>query len=88
LFDLHRFLSNKLPIHIAGESGKGTTFSMANGMFKMKMDIDRHGPRLMPNNCKNLNLPYFSLPSTGNWFLDVTYFEMFSTGPAGHIRIA
>jgi hypothetical protein len=29
-----------------------------------KMDIDRHGPRLMPNNCKNLNPPYFSLPST------------------------
>jgi hypothetical protein len=32
----------------------------------MKMDIDRHGPRLMPNNCKNLNPPYFSLPSTFN----------------------
>ncbi len=30
----------------------------------MKMDIDRHGPRLMPNNCKDLNPPYFSLPST------------------------
>jgi hypothetical protein len=39
-------------------------FSMANGKFKMKMDIDRHGPRLMPNNCKDLNPPYFSLPST------------------------
>jgi hypothetical protein len=39
-------------------------FSMANGTFKMKMDIDRHGPRLMPNNCKNLNPPYFSLPTT------------------------
>ncbi len=37
---------------------------MTNGTFKMKMDIDRHGPRLMPNNCKNLNPPYFSLPST------------------------
>ncbi len=30
----------------------------------MKMDIDRHGPRLMPNNCKNLNPPYFSLLTT------------------------
>ncbi len=30
----------------------------------MTMDIDRHGPRLMPNNCKNLNPHYFSLPST------------------------
>jgi hypothetical protein len=39
-------------------------FSLANGMFKMKMDIDGHGPRPMPNNCKNLNPPNFSLPST------------------------
>jgi hypothetical protein len=39
-------------------------FSMANGTFKMKMDIDRHGPRLMPNICKNLNPPFFSLPTT------------------------
>jgi hypothetical protein len=37
---------------------------MAKGTLKMKMDIDRHGPRLMPNNCKNFNPPYFSLPST------------------------
>jgi hypothetical protein len=66
LFDLHRFLSNKSPIHFAGDSGKGKKicFSMANGMFKTKMDIDLHGPRLMPNNCKNLDPPYFSLPST------------------------
>ncbi len=26
LFDLHRFLSNKSPIHFAGECGKGNTF--------------------------------------------------------------
>ena len=39
---------------------------MANGTFRMKIDIDRHGPRLMPKNCKNLNPPYFSLPSTFN----------------------
>ncbi len=37
---------------------------MANGTFKMKMDIDRRGLRLMPNNCKNLNPPFFSLPTT------------------------
>ncbi len=34
------------------------------GRFKMKMAINRHSPRLMPNNCKNLNPRYFSLPST------------------------
>ncbi len=68
LFDPHHFLSNKSPIHFAGENGKGNTvrFSMANGFFKIKMDIDRHGPRRMPDNCKNLNPPYFSLPSTFN----------------------
>jgi hypothetical protein len=33
----------------------------------MKMDIDRHGPRPMPNSCKNLNPPNFSLPSTFNY---------------------
>jgi hypothetical protein len=33
---------------------------MANGMFKTQMDIDRQGPRLIPNNCKNLDPPYFS----------------------------
>ncbi len=27
-------------------------------------NIHRHGPRHMPNNCKNLNPSYFSLPST------------------------
>jgi hypothetical protein len=35
-------------------------------MFKKKMDIDRHGPRPMPNNCKNFNPPTFSLPTTFN----------------------
>ncbi len=43
---------------------KEIRFSMANGMFKIKMDIDRQGPRRIPDNCKNLNLAYFSLPST------------------------
>jgi hypothetical protein len=37
---------------------------MANGMFKTKMDIDRHSPRPMRNNCKHLNPPYFLLPTT------------------------
>jgi hypothetical protein len=45
---------------------KEIRFSMANGMFKIKMDIDRHGPRYMLDNCKNFNPPYFSLPSTFN----------------------
>jgi hypothetical protein len=39
-------------------------FVLGNGMFKMKIDIDRHGPRPMPNNCKNFNPPNFSLPTT------------------------
>ncbi len=61
---------------------KEIRFSLANGMFKPKMDIDRHGPRLMPNNCKNLNPPNFSLPSTfnpilQNWFGDVVYMGWF-----------
>ncbi len=43
---------------------KEICFSLANGTFKMKMDIDRHGPRPMPNRCKNLNPPNFSLLST------------------------
>jgi hypothetical protein len=47
---------------------KEIRFSMANGRFKMKMDIDRHGPRPMPNNYKNLNPPYFSLPTTFKQF--------------------
>jgi hypothetical protein len=41
---------------------------LGNGMFKMKIDIDRHGPRPMPNNCKNFNPPNFSLPTTFNSF--------------------
>jgi hypothetical protein len=55
-------LSNKSPIHFAGESGKGNRF--LNAKKNVQNDIDRHGPRLMPNNCKNLNRPNFSLPST------------------------
>jgi hypothetical protein len=35
----------------------------------MKIDIDRHGPRPMPNNCKNFNPPNFSLPTTFNWLI-------------------
>jgi hypothetical protein len=37
---------------------------MANGMFSKNMDIDRHGPRLMPNNCHIVDPHYFSLPTT------------------------
>jgi hypothetical protein len=57
------WLTNRLFI-LLERVEKEIGFSMANGMFKTKMDIDRHGPRLMANNCKNLNPPYFSLPST------------------------
>jgi hypothetical protein len=46
-------------INFAEESGNGNKF--INGM---KMDIDRHGPRLMANNCQHPDPPYFSLPST------------------------
>jgi hypothetical protein len=38
----------------------------------MKMDIDRHGPRSMPNNCKNFNPLNFSLPTT----FKENYFEV------------
>ncbi len=27
------------------------------------MDINRHSPRLIPNNCQHINPPYFSLPT-------------------------
>ncbi len=66
LFDPHRYLSNKSPTSfiLLERAEKKLSFSMTNGMFKTKMDIYRHGPRLMPNNCKNLNPPYFSLPIT------------------------
>ena len=39
-------------------------FSMANGTFKMKIDIDRHGPELYPNILLLPDLPIFSLPTT------------------------
>ncbi len=45
--------------------------SMANCTFKMKMDIDRHSPRLMPNNCQHLDPPHFSLPTTVKQTLEV-----------------
>jgi hypothetical protein len=67
-FDLHcLFLSkygNPLLILLERAETEIRFFSMANGMLKMKMDIDRHGPRLMPNNCQYLGPPYFSLPTT------------------------
>jgi hypothetical protein len=56
LFDPHPLL---FLINFAAESGNGNKFF--NGM---KMDIDRHGARLMANNCQHPGPPYFSLPST------------------------
>ena len=43
---------------------KEIRFSMANGMFKTKTDIDRNSPRLMSYNWKNFNPHYFSLTTT------------------------
>jgi hypothetical protein len=42
-------------------------FSMASGMFKTKMDTDRHGQRLVPNNYILLYPPYFLLLTTFIW---------------------
>ncbi len=58
------FCQTNLLFILLERAEKEIRFSIANGMFKTKMDIDRHGPRLMTNNCKNLNPPYFSLAST------------------------
>ncbi len=67
MFDPHRLFI------LLEREEKEIRFSMANSKFEMKMDIDRHVPRLMPNNCKNLNPPNFSLPSTfkGNFLREV-----------------
>jgi hypothetical protein len=42
-------------------------FAMETSMFKTKMDIDRHGPRLMHNNCKILThlISLYQLPLNG-----------------------
>ncbi len=64
LFDPHRFCQINRLFTLLERAEKEIRFSMAKGMFKIKMDIDRHGPTRMPDNCKNLNPPYFSLPST------------------------
>jgi hypothetical protein len=58
-------------------------FSIANSMFKTKMDIDRQSPRLMPNNCKHLDPPYFSLPTTfnGQKYLILVHEVFFSMNP-------
>ncbi len=39
-------------------------FQWQTARSKIKKDVDRRGPRLMPSNCKNLDPPYFSLPTT------------------------
>jgi hypothetical protein len=68
LFAPHRFLSNKSPIHFAGASGNGNTFF--NGKWHIQNENGHRLPRsqpwsqLMPNNCKNLNPPFFLLPTT------------------------
>jgi hypothetical protein len=57
---------NRLLILLERAENGNSFFSLENGMLKMKMDIDRNGPRLVPNNCQNLGPPYFSLPTTFN----------------------
>jgi len=64
LFDCIAFCQTNRLFILLEKAQKEIRFSMANGRFKRKMDIDCHGPRLMLNNCKNLNPSYFSLPST------------------------
>ncbi len=68
LFDPHSFLSNLSPIHFAGESGNGNMF--LNGKQHVQNENGHRSP-LMPNNCKHLNPPYFSLPTpfkSGSWW--------------------
>jgi hypothetical protein len=43
LFDPHRFLSNKSPIHFAGESGKGNSF--LNGKLHVQNKNGHRSPR-------------------------------------------
>jgi hypothetical protein len=43
LFDPHRFLKNKSPIHFAGESGKGNTF--LNGEQHVQNENGHRSPR-------------------------------------------
>ncbi len=37
---------------------------LCNDMFKTKVNINRHGPRLLPNTRQRLDPPYFSLLTT------------------------
>jgi hypothetical protein len=64
LFDPHRFCQTNRLFILPERAETEICISMANSMFKTKMDIDRHGPRLTPINCQHLNPPYFSLPTT------------------------
>jgi hypothetical protein len=85
LFAPHRFLSNKSPIHFAGESGNRNTF--LNGKWHIQNENGHSGPRLMPNNCKNLNLPYFSLPTTFKCIRPAAGFQV-DEAPTSHPHTA
>ncbi len=37
---------------------------MANGMFKMKITLDRHRPKPLRNNCQHIDPPNILLPTT------------------------
>ncbi len=60
--------SNRLLILLYGEKGHENMFLNGKRHVK-KMDIDRHGPRLMPNNCQILDPPYFLLSTNFKWIV-------------------
>jgi hypothetical protein len=66
LFDPHRFCQTNRLFILLVRAEMEICISMENSMFKTKMDIDPHDPRLIriPINCQHLNPPYFSLPTT------------------------
>ncbi len=66
MFDPHRFCQTNRLLILLERAETEICFSLANGMLKMKMVIDSHGPKLMPNNCQHLDPAYFSFPTTFN----------------------
>ncbi len=64
MFDPHRFCQTNRLIIVLERAETEIRFALANSMFRTKMDIDRHGPRLVSNSCKNRNPTKFLLPTT------------------------
>ncbi len=57
LLDPHRFLPNLSTFRFAMKSGNRITFFNGKRNVQNENGIDRHGPRLMPNNCQHLDPP-------------------------------